>query len=327
MHITVILCTYNRSASLKQALTSAAGLVLPESVEWEVLVVDNNSADQTRNVIEDFCTQYPGRFRYLFESKPGKSHALNAGIREASGDILAFMDDDVTLDPMWLQNLTAALPKRNWAGVGGRILHQWNSARPHWLYVDGQYRRMAWPLTSFDLGEEACEGNKSLNGANMAFRKDVFAKHGGFRTDLGPQPGNEIRCEDTEFGLRLYAGGERVGYEPSAIVYHPVSQSRLTKVYFLAWWFDFGCATARRVSARRVIWGLGPYLRVAKMASRLTGRMLRWMLSLESGRRFYHKVSVWETAGVLVESYRQLLAPNLRIRWSAESSRTADLTN
>jgi glucosyl-dolichyl phosphate glucuronosyltransferase len=324
MHVTVILCTYNRSENLSIALTSAAGLVLPDSVEWEVLVVDNNSADQTRNVVERFCKQYPGRFRYLFEAKPGKSNALNAGIRDARGDILAFMDDDVTLDPMWLQNLTAALRERKWAGVTGRILWQWNCPRPRWLSVDGQYRRMSWPLTSFDLGEEACDDNKSINGANMAFRKDVFAKYGGFRTDLGPQPGNEIRCEDTEFGLRLHAAGERVGYEPSAIVYHPVSQSRLTRVYFLAWWFDFGCATVRRVSARHVIWGLGPYLRVAKMACRLTGRTLQWILALGSGRRFYHKVSVWEAAGALVESYRQLVGATSQRPWMAESSRAVN---
>src|SRR5215467_10723905 len=155
MHINVILCTYNRSASLRNALTSAAGLALSESVEWEVLVVDNNSSDQTRDVIEDFCKQYPGRFRYLFEPKPGKSNALNAGIREARGDLLAFTDDDVTFDPMWLQNLTVALSNREWVGVGGRIFQQWTCSHPTWLSLDGRYWRMSWPLTSFDFGEVA----------------------------------------------------------------------------------------------------------------------------------------------------------------------------
>ena len=233
MNITVIVCTYNRSENLRQTLTGAASLVLPESVAWEVLVVDNNSADQTRNVVEDFCTRYPGRFRYLLVPQPGKSHALNGGIREARGDILAFMDDDVTLDPMWLQNLTATLRNREWAGVSGRVLQQWTCSRPRWLCVDGHYRRMGWPLTSFDLGEEACERIANINGANMAFHKDVFAKYGGFRTDLGPGPVTKIPWEDSEFGLRLNVAGEQVGYEPSAIVYHPVLQSRLTKAYFL----------------------------------------------------------------------------------------------
>lgn len=305
MNITVIVCTYNRAEILRQTLTGAAALVLPESVAWEVLVVDNNSADQTRNVVEDFCTRYPGRFRYLRVAQPGKSYALNGGIAEARGDILAFMDDDVTLDPMWLQNLTAALRNRKWAGVSGRVLQQWTCSRPRWLCVDEQYRRMEWPLTSFDLGDKVCEQITNINGTNMAFHKDVFAKYGGFRIDLGPGPITKIPWEDSEFGLRLNLAGEQVGYEPSAIVHHPVLQSRLTKAYFLTWWFDFGRATVRAVSARPAIWGLGPYLRVAKIASRVTGRALRWMLTLDPSRRFYHKVRVWEAAGSLVESYRQ----------------------
>ncbi|MGO9577740.1 MAG: glycosyltransferase [Terriglobales bacterium] len=322
MHITVIICTYNRSASLRNALTSVAGLVLPESVEWEVLVVDNNSADQTREVIEGFCKQYPGRFRYLFEAKPGKSHALNAGIRDARGEILAFTDDDVTFAPMWLHNLTTALSNRGWAGVGGRIFHHWTCSRPDWLSVDGRYWRMSWPLTSFDLGEEACEGregNKHPNGANMAFRKDIFARYGGFRTDLGPQPGNEIRCEDNEFGARLYAAGERIGYEPSAIAYHPVHQNRLTKKYFLAWWFDFGKGSVREMGGRLPpIEGcpaskfLLPPKEGCPAASKfqrarfviwLMESTLRWMLSRSPAKRFYHKVAVWEKAGALIESF------------------------
>ena len=99
MNITVILCTFNRSQSLVRALGSVVLSRLPEAVTWEVLVVDNNSCDQTREVVADFCARYPGRFRYVFESEPGKSNALNRGVAEAHGDVLAFMDDDVIVDP------------------------------------------------------------------------------------------------------------------------------------------------------------------------------------------------------------------------------------
>src|ERR1700681_3481669 len=109
MKITVILCTYNLWGSFAKALESVAEQTFSKSVEWEVLVVDNNSRDQTREVVEEFNRRHPGRFRYLLEKRSGKSYALNAGISEARGDILAFMDDDVTVEPTWLQNLTAAL--------------------------------------------------------------------------------------------------------------------------------------------------------------------------------------------------------------------------
>ena len=99
MRITVILCTLNRCQSLAETLESIAISTLPDSVDWEILVVDNNSTDHTREVVEEFGRRYPDRFRYIFEPRPGKSYALNAGIREAQGEILAFTDDDVTVEP------------------------------------------------------------------------------------------------------------------------------------------------------------------------------------------------------------------------------------
>ena len=133
MTITLILCTYNRCRSLAQALESAAALRLPKPIEWEVLVVDNNSSDQTRHVVEDFRRRYPGRFRYLFEPQQGLSYARNAGVRQAKGDILAFTDDDVTVEPTWLQNLTACLHDGEWAGAGGRTVLAHPFSPPKWL--------------------------------------------------------------------------------------------------------------------------------------------------------------------------------------------------
>src|ERR1700693_4778740 len=109
MKISVILCTYNRSQSLAKALESVAASQMPTSLEWQVLIVDNNSQDQTREVAEAFCGRDPSHFHYLFEPQQGKSYALNRGICEAEGDVLAFMDDDVTVEPNWLCELTKPL--------------------------------------------------------------------------------------------------------------------------------------------------------------------------------------------------------------------------
>jgi cellulose synthase/poly-beta-1,6-N-acetylglucosamine synthase-like glycosyltransferase len=86
MNISVILCTYNRCQSLSMTLESLASSTLPDSVEWQVLVVNNNSTDHTREVVEDFCRRYPDLFRYVFESQPGKSFALNTGVRLLSAE-------------------------------------------------------------------------------------------------------------------------------------------------------------------------------------------------------------------------------------------------
>src|SRR3990172_1565155 len=244
MVITAILCTYNRCEILAKALTSAAALVLLQSIDWEILVVDNNSSDRTREVTEDFCRRYPGRFRYLFEPQQGKSFALNSGIREARGEVLAFMDDDAIVEPDWLENLTKTLRNREWAGVGGRIFPEWSCAPPPWLPRESRYALA--PLVAFDLGEQPHELVEAPFGANMAFRREMFEKYGGFRTDLGPHADCLISNEDSEFGNRLLAAGERLRYEPSAVVRHPVAQNRLQKDYFLAWWFNKGRSNTRQ---------------------------------------------------------------------------------
>ncbi len=301
MHISVILCTYNRCQSLSKALSSVAASTLPPSVEWEVLVVDNNSCDQTREVVEDFCRRYPARFRYLFEPQRGKSHALQTGIGEAPGDVLAFMDDDVTVEPTWLQNLTSELHSGEWAGAGGRIVLQWPPALPDWLAIEGPWVRHGLP--GLDQGHEAKELVGPPFGTNMAFRKEVFRKHGGFRTDLGPSPDKQIPIpgEDTEFGRRLIVAGERLRYEPSAVVYHPVLENRIKKKYLLGWWFDYGRAHAREVQIRPL-----------RGFCNLVAWKLRGVVASDPQLRFFSRLVVRERLGEISEFLRQLLSPKGR---------------
>jgi glycosyltransferase involved in cell wall biosynthesis len=299
MRITVILCTYNRCQSLARALESAAALELPPQAEWEVLVVDNNSKDETRSLIQGFCERYPGKFRYLSEPQPGKSHALNAGIRAARGDVLAFMDDDVKVDPEWLRNLTATLEDGRFAGSGGRILPEWTCPPPPWLPVQERYGLA--PLAMFDLGPEAADLEEPPFGTNMAFRRDVFEKYGGFRTDLGPRPGSEIRNEDTEFGRRLLAAGERLRYEPSAVVHHSVPDNRLRQQYFLKWWADKARADIREHGTSGAKWFAAGVPLV--FFRRLVVWSVRWAVATNPARRFASKLKVWATVGAIKECY------------------------
>src|ERR1035438_10111695 len=139
MKVSVVLCTYNRCQSLARALESIAASQMPECVDWEVLVVDNNSKDRTREVTVECCLRYPGRVRYLFEARQGLSNARNAGIQEASGEVLAFMDDDVTVEPNWLRNLTSPLFGGTWVGAGGPIRLQRAFVPPRWLRLTGPF--------------------------------------------------------------------------------------------------------------------------------------------------------------------------------------------
>jgi glycosyltransferase involved in cell wall biosynthesis len=285
---------------LAKALESIAQSVMPESVQWEVLVVDNNSRDRTREVAEGFCARFPGRFRYLFEARQGKSHALNSAIRAAQGEVLAFTDDDVTVELTWLQNLTACLIAGTSIGCGGRIFPERHFAAPAWLPQDERYAKA--PLVMFDLGPDAGDLLEAPYGANMAFVKEVFSKYGDFRVDLGPQPGSEIRSEDSEFCNRLLAAGEMLRYEPSAVVYHEVPSNRLRKEYFLAWWFDKARGDIRAsglpFDAKWHVAGVPVVL-----FRRLTVWTIRWIFTIHPARRFARKLQVWTIAGQIGELY------------------------
>lgn len=316
--VSVILCTYNRSESLAKALESVARSKVPESIQWEVLVVDNNSGDRTKEVVEEFSRRYPSRFRYLFEQKQGKSYALNTGIRESKGDILAFTDDDVIVEPAWLMNLTSALGESEWAGVGGRVLPDRNFLPPPWLPREGRYP--LGPLAMFDMGLKSIELTEPPFGNNMAFRRDIFAKYGNFRTDLGPRPGSEIRDEDTEFGSRVLEAGEQLRYEPSAIIYHAVPEKRLQKKYFLEWWFDKARAEMRQS-------GLPPdTISLAGVPlflfRRLVMWMLKWTVATEPARRFYCKLKLWQVAAYICESHHLSQSGNKQGRFDCMPTRS-----
>lgn len=276
---------------------------MEKSATWEVLVVDNNSTDQTREIVQGFCTEHPDRFRYLFEATPGKSYALNTGIRNARGQVLAFVDDDVSVEPTWLQSLTAELLRDgSLAGTGGRTLPAERFTLPDWL------PRGSLPIVypHFDLGDRPIKLNHPPYGANMAFRRSIFEKHGGFRVDLGPSPHSEIRNEDTEFGRRILSSGERLRYEPSAIVYHPVPQGRVTTEYLLSWWFDYGRALIKERGDRPDVFGIPwDYLSFAHRLTEISTHTLLGVLAASPSQTFAHKCEVWKNRGQIAEIRRR----------------------
>ena len=316
VNITVVVCTYNRAPILREALDSLAASSVATSVNWEILVVDNNSTDGTRRVVDKCSEQNPGRFRYFFESQQGLSFARNAGIREARGEVVAFSDDDVKVEPNWLQNLTAEVLTGNYAGAGGRIFPEWTSPRPAWLPVQDRYGLA--PLTSFDLGPTPIDLTEPPVGANMAFRKSMFEKYGHFRTDLGRRPGTLIGDEEIEFGNRLLKGGERLRYEPSAVVHHPVQEARVKREYFLAWWFDKARAEILQDGVPQSRWRIcGIPLYLFRRAAVWT---LRWMFAVRPAQRFSRKTKLWSVAGGILECYRQ--SDYSRVRYAAQPSST-----
>jgi glycosyltransferase involved in cell wall biosynthesis len=298
MDISVVLATYNRAASLQLTLDSFSKLRIPPTLRWELLVVDNNSNDDTAAVIRSFIQRIGPQVRYIFEATQGRSAALNAGIARALGDVVAFTDDDVILDPDWLAQLHQAFHDRSVTAVAGRILPLWQHPRPDWLELDGQQA-----VVNFDLGDRPQDIRIAPMGANSAFRKEVFANYGLFRLDLGVRGSQHtITCDDTEFGGRLMAADERILYWPTAIIHHPVDPQRTTKKYFLSWYYYNGVSLTRTEGLPNI--GVF-YFGVPRWFYRqLLADMARWFVTVNPKRRFLCKLQTCRTIGSIVESHR-----------------------
>jgi glycosyltransferase involved in cell wall biosynthesis len=297
--ISVIVCTHNRRESLKNTLYSLAQLRVPADGLWELIIVDNNSNDDTAEIVKDFAASARFCVRYILETNQGLSHARNAGVKAARSEIVAFTDDDVTVESHWLIKLQEAFEQFGCVGVGGRIVPLWSGPKPLWLRLSGPDCLRCGAIVSFDYGEKARECT-TLFGANMAFKTVVFQRHGLFRTDLGKRGSDEMTGEDTEFCMRLSGAGAKLVYAPEAVVYHPVPKTRL-KRHFQSHYFNYGRYTARLHGSSReaALWfGVPRYLLKC-----LAADLCRWLGCFDS-QRFRHKLQVCESLGAVREASR-----------------------
>jgi glycosyltransferase involved in cell wall biosynthesis len=139
MKFSVIIPTYNRAEELRKTLENLSKLSVTQ--EWEVIVVDNNSTDETRDVVAEISKKFPVDLRYLFEGEQGKPAALNSGMAIARGDVIAFTDDDHRFEPDWLHQAAIGLERFGCDYVGGKILPLFQASSPQWLSTcSGRHR-------------------------------------------------------------------------------------------------------------------------------------------------------------------------------------------
>jgi glycosyltransferase involved in cell wall biosynthesis len=302
MDASVIIGTYNRAATLEMMLTSLRNSIVDRKYSWELLVVDNNSSDWTRQVVDRMAHDFPCPVRYLFEGRQGLSRVRNLGIAEARGELLLFTDDDVIVHPGWVQEIIIGFASHDCLGIGGKIEAVWEQEKPPWYSNTGPYRLFG-AIIEYDFGDDIQEAVSPPFGANMAFRRDAFRRYGLFRTDLGISGKNRIVGEDTDFSLRLLRGGDRVLYLPSAIIHHPVEPARIQKSYFERWYYNYGRTMVRvhpDLTSRCVsYYGVPRHL----FRSLLTDGA-RWLMALGPQRRFYHKLQCCQHLGEITEAYR-----------------------
>jgi glycosyltransferase involved in cell wall biosynthesis len=244
MKFSIIIPTYNRADELRETIQSIGKLNVVG--DWELLVVDNKSTDQTRVVVEAESASFPAQLRYLFEPEQGRYAALNTGIRAAKGSIIATTDDDARVEPDWLTRAAAGLDALGCDYVGGKVLPIWKGPRPEWLpHRPGRH----WAVLALqDHGDKPLEfGVNGLPwplGINTATRREAFERTELFDNRLGRKAGTLRNQAQREWHLRARAAGLRGFYVPEMVVHHVVEAERLTKQYFRRWYYWHGISRA-----------------------------------------------------------------------------------
>ena len=240
MMISAIVATRDRALLLDRTVQALCGQE-PPGCPYEILVVDNGSVDETPEIIASAARNAPVPIVYVSELKPGKSNALNAAITHARGDVLVFTDDDVMPSPGWLAALVRALNETGADYATGRILPLWEAPAPRWFspalggalsIADGGTRRL---MLSTGRNEDVMP-----LGGNLALRRYVIQRIGGWNPGLGSLKGTLRTGEDHEFALRMAAAGFIGVYEPDAVVRHRVPLERLRLAYLQRWAYGNG---------------------------------------------------------------------------------------
>jgi len=274
--ITVLIATRNRAHELPHLLRSLAEQATGGQFTYDVLVADNGSTDGTRALVQGMQARYPVALRYLREERAGKSWALNAGLAQAQGGIIAFTDDDVEADRGWLAALWRCFTDTQADAVGGKIVPRFTGARPDWVtnpFVFGA-------LGCVDHGATRLTSTPDRYyywvGGNAAIRRTVPQAIGGFSVHM-------TRGQDTEFGLRCVRQGKKLVYEPAAVTHHRIGPERLTPAFFRRWWHQRGYYRAYRApwtpTHLATVMPLGWYVESLR-------RLTQWLAALVTVRPF-----------------------------------------
>lgn len=247
MLISVVICTHNRAKILEKTLQSFLSLDIRALEDVELIVVDNKSNDDTKEIFDRSVNNFVVDTRYVFEPVLGISNARNRGIREARGQWIAFVDDDVYFDRAWLieiEHTISAFPDA--ACISGAVLPHYEVARPNWLDPDPAWLNMESMFSITIFGNEAryLASNETPVGANFAFRLAEIRLLDGFSGVLGRHGKNLLSKEESELYFRFNREGFRAVSAPKAIVHHRIPPDRTTKNWMVRRFYWQGISQA-----------------------------------------------------------------------------------
>lgn len=297
MKVTVAICTYNRAHDAVEAVKSSVQQDYP-SDDYEIIVIDNNSKDNTRDVILQAAEEYKEyTIRYVLEEKQGLSVARNRAIREANGQYILFLDDDAVACRDWISQIINVFEMDISIGcVGGKIDPIWEVPEPMWIPKDNRSL-----FTILDYANDITEMKSPYIpfGANVAFRLSVFNHLAPFREDLGRVGNNLLSSEESELIARIRTE-YKIYYTPYGAVQHKVAKERTTKKWFLRRIYWQGVSDAIRDQDRGIV-------RTAKHGIKLAQGVTTALVYIYNTDRFTRQLAkVCYRNGMIVGSLRQI---------------------
>lgn len=286
----IVLCTYNNARLLRQTLQALAEQGTHPNLDWAVTVVDNNSTDETAHVLEQWSEAgcIP-KFQYVFEPQQGLTPARLCGVRETTGQWLAFIDDDCLLHPDWIEQAARFAIAHSGCGVfGGKVVLNWEGSQPPYL------RHFGWAFAEQNFGERDCVVD-CLVGAGLVIRRKALEESGWIRRQLqsdrvGSAP---ISGGDAEIGQRIRAAGYDMWYAARCELRHVIPDSRASFRYILTLTRELGAAqalsTAMTSRGRTGNWTLDALFLIGREV-----RTLVWQLrqtALDSMRETFVRLS------------------------------------
>jgi glycosyltransferase involved in cell wall biosynthesis len=291
--------TYNRARLLHGTLLSLRELVIPPGAEVEIIVIDNNCTDDTRQVVEEIASSSPVPLRCVLETRQGLGFGRNRAIDEAKYDHIIYLDDDIEINPKWLFGYLEALQTLNADCVVGPVSPKFEKALPAYMtprIIDSVSSPYSQKGDSMILLPDSCA--HEVPGCNFGVRKAVAVEVKGFDTSLGRVGKSLLAGEDFEFGQRLVRAGKRVVYHPECSIRHVITEEKLSKSYLRRRWYGFGATqralehTTKKSRGRRRI-------RAFVGATRLAVRAALSRLTKPAPVAFEHELEAWRAWGYI----------------------------
>lgn len=304
MKLDVVVPTYNRSTLLRRTISSLLQSPIPFDMNVTIVIVDNNSKDDTEQAVREIQSQTSRSLLYIKETNQGLSHARNAGIRAGAGDIIGFIDDDEEIHRDWYNIVAREFADQATQFIGGPYLANWAATAPPWL-PPGYHAVIGVvdPKPRAPFGHDF-PGN--LMGGNAVIRRSAFEQVGLYSTKLGRSGKGLLSDEDAEFYRRMVAANIHGIYVPDLIIYHHIPADRLTRNYHRRW--CYWRAVSQGISDKdfkepvTYIFGI-PRYKIGRALKGLAYLPVRIFPRHRPGETFAGELASWDLFGFIYGKY------------------------